>query len=134
MPIKIIRQDITKIKCDAIVDSTDVRCSHGGGADADIHETAGVELYHACAEQGFLEVGKAIITPGFALPCKYVIHTVGPRWHGGENGENVKDLTAASGARNSTGTISAEENKEIVTFFSILYCNNTRNHFELCEA
>ena len=87
MPIKIIRQDITKIKCDAIVDPTDVRCSHGGGADADIHETAGVELYHACAEQGFLEVGKAIITPGFALPCKYVIHTVGPRWHGGENGE-----------------------------------------------
>ena len=87
MPIKIIRQDITKIKCDAIVDPTDVRCSHGGGADADIHETAGVELYHACVEQGFLEVGKAIITPGFALPCKYVIHTVGPRWHGGENGE-----------------------------------------------
>ena len=87
MPIKIIRQDITKIKCDAIVAPTDVRCSHGGGADADIHETAGVELYHACAEQGFLEVGKAIITPGFALTCKYVIHTVGPRWHGGENGE-----------------------------------------------
>lgn len=87
MPIKIIRQDITKIKCDAIVDPTDVRCSHGGGADADIHETSGVELYHACAEQGFLEVGKAIITPGFSLPCKYVIHTVGPRWHGGENGE-----------------------------------------------
>ena len=87
MPIKIIRQDITKIKCDAIVDPTDVRCSHGGGADADIHEAAGVELYHACVEQGFLEVGKAIITPGFALPCKYVIHTVGPRWSGGENGE-----------------------------------------------
>ena len=87
MPIKIIRQDITKIKCDAIVDPTDVHYSHGGGADADIHETAGIALYHACVEQGFLEVGKAIITPGFALPCKYVIHTVGPRWHGGENGE-----------------------------------------------
>ena len=87
MPIKIIRQDITRMDCDAIVDPTDVRCSHGGGADADIHEAAGVELYHACAEQGFLEVGKAIITPGFALPCKYVIHTVGPRWFGGENGE-----------------------------------------------
>ena len=89
MPIKIIRQDITKIKCDAIVDPTDAHYSHGGGADADIHETAGVELYHACAEQGFLDVGKAIITPGFALPCKYVIHTVGPRYKDGERGEEA---------------------------------------------
>ena len=89
MPIKIIRQDITKIKCDAIVDPTDVGCSHGGGVDAAIHEAAGEELYRACAEQGFLELGKAIITPAFALPCKYVIHTVGPRYGGGENGEEA---------------------------------------------
>ena len=89
MPIKIIRQDITKIKCDAIVDPTDVGCSHGGGVDAAIHEAAGEELYRACAEQGFLELGKAIITPAFALPCRYVIHTVGPRYGGGENGEEA---------------------------------------------
>ena len=87
MPIKIIRQDITKIKCDAIVDPTDIHYSHGGGVDAAIHEAAGVELYHACVEQGALEVGKAVITSAFSLPCKYVIHTVGPRWRGGENGE-----------------------------------------------
>ncbi len=66
-----------------------MRCSHGGGADAAIHEAAGVELYHACVEQSFLEVGKAIITPGFALLCKYVIHTVGPRWYGGKNVEEL---------------------------------------------
>ncbi|MBE6597506.1 MAG: RNase III inhibitor [Ruminococcaceae bacterium] len=87
MPIKIIRQDITKIKCDAIVDPTDIHYSHGGGVDAAIHEAAGAELYHACVEQGALEVGKAVITSAFSLPCKYVIHTVGPRWRGGENGE-----------------------------------------------
>ena len=87
MPIKIIRQDITKIKCDAIVDPTDAHYSHGGGVDAAIHEAAGEELYHACVEQGALDIGKAIITSAFALPCKYVIHTVGPRWNGGENGE-----------------------------------------------
>ena len=89
MPIKIIRQDITKIKCDAIVDPTDPHYSHGGGVDAAIHEAAGVGLYHACVEQGKLEVGKAVITPAFSLPCKYVIHTVGPWWKGGENGEEA---------------------------------------------
>ena len=89
MPIKIIRQDITKIKCDAIVDPTDAHYSHGGGVDAAIHEAAGVELYHACVEQGKLEVGNAVITPAFSLPCKYVIHTVGPRYKGGERGEEA---------------------------------------------
>ena len=89
MPIKILRQDITKIKCDAIVDPTDVHYSHGGGVDAAIHTAAGVELYHACMEQGTLEVGNAVITPAYSLPCKYVIHTVGPWWEGGDQGEEV---------------------------------------------
>ena len=87
MPIKFIRQDITKIKCDAIVDPTDTRYSHGGGVDAAIHGAAGAELYHACVKQGKLEVGKAVITPAFSLPCKCVIHTVGPRYKDGESGE-----------------------------------------------
>ena len=89
MPIKIIRQDITKIKCDAIVDPTDAYYSHGGGVDAAIHEAAGMELYRACMEEGALEVGKAVITPAFALPCKYVIHTVGPCYKDGNHGEEV---------------------------------------------
>ena len=89
MPIKIIRQDITKIKCDAIVNPTDKHYSHGGGVDAAIHEAAGEELYRACVEQGVLGVGKAVITPAFSLPSKYVIHTVGPWWMGGKNGEEA---------------------------------------------
>ena len=89
MPIKIIRQDITKIKCDAIVDPTDAYYSHGGGVDAAIHEAAGEKLYRACLNQGNLDVGKAVITPAFALPCEYVIHTVGPWWRGGEHGEEA---------------------------------------------
>ena len=89
MPIKIIRQEITKIKCDAIVDPTDEHFSHDRGFDAAIHEEAGEELYQACVEKGTLEVGKAVITPAFALPCRYVIHTVRPRWKDGENGEEV---------------------------------------------
>lgn len=89
MPIKIIRQDITKIKCDAIVNPTDKHYSHGGGVDAAIHEAAGEELYRTCLEQGVLGVGKAVITPAFSLPSKYVIHTVGPWWMGGKSGEEA---------------------------------------------
>lgn len=87
MPLKIIRQDITKIKCDAIVNPTDPHYSHGGGVDAQVHEAAGVELYQACMEQGTLSVGNATITSAFSLPCKYVIHTVGPVWENGHHGE-----------------------------------------------
>ena len=82
MPLKIVRQDITKIKCDAIVNPTDPHYSHGGGTDAAIHETAGEELYAACIAHGMLEVGDAVLTPAFGLPSKYVIHTVGPAWYG----------------------------------------------------
>lgn len=89
MPLKIVRQDITKIKCDAIVNPTDPHYSHGGGVDEAIHEAAGVELYHACVVQAMLSVGNAVITPAFALPCKYVIHTVGPHWQGGNCGEEA---------------------------------------------
>ena len=87
MPLKIIRQDITKIKCDAIVNPTDPHYSHGGGVDAQVHEAAGVELYQACVEKGTLSVGHAIITSAFSLPCKHVIHTVGPVWKDGHHGE-----------------------------------------------
>ena len=87
MPLKIIRQDITKIKCDAIVNPTDRYFSHGGGVDLQIHEAAGAELYKICEKLGEIEVGDAVITPAFNLPCKHVIHTVGPIWNGGDSDE-----------------------------------------------
>ena len=90
MPIKIIRQDITKMDCDAIVNPTDSHFSHGGGIDETVHKSAGGKLYTECIKNGFLSVGNAIITDSFLLPCKYVIHTVGPRWNGGNENEEVK--------------------------------------------
>ena len=89
MPLKIIRQDITKIKCDAIVNPTDRYFSHGGGVDEAIHDAAGAKLYKACRSHGELAVGDALLTPAFALPSKYVIHTVGPRWYGGNSDEEA---------------------------------------------
>ena len=89
MPLKIIRQDITKIKCDAIVNPTNRHMWPGGGADAAIHEVAGPELLEYCQKLGGVSVGEAKITPAFNLPCKYVIHTAGPEWEGGLAGERV---------------------------------------------
>lgn len=89
MPLKIIRQDITKISCDAIVNPTDPYYSHGGGTDRSVHEAAGEQLFLACIKKGRLDVGRAVVTPAFELPCKFVIHTVGPEWEGGSHGEEI---------------------------------------------
>ncbi|MBR5388594.1 MAG: macro domain-containing protein [Clostridia bacterium] len=89
MPLQIIRQDITKIKCDAIVNPSNRHLFPGGGVDAKIHRKAGPELLTACALLSGIEVGEAKITPAFNLPCKYVIHTAGPVWSGGQNGEKT---------------------------------------------
>jgi len=89
LPIKIIRQDIVKIKCDAIVNPTDSHYTHCGGVDAAIHEAVGEDLYQSCVESGWISVGQAIVTPAFSLAAKYIIHTVGPVWEGGNSGEEI---------------------------------------------
>ena len=87
MPIQIVRNDITQMSCDAIVNATDSQFSGRGGTDYAIHQAAGESLASACALLPPGQVGEAQITPGFALPCRYIIHTVGPTWQDGESGE-----------------------------------------------
>ena len=89
MPLQIIRQDITKIECDAIVNPSNCDLTPGGGTDLAIHKVAGNELYEYCQKIGGCEVGKAVITPAFNLPCKHVIHTVGPQWNEENSGQSV---------------------------------------------
>ena len=89
MPLQIIRQDITQMRVDAIVNTTNEEMVGYSGVDLAVHTLAGEELDKECAAIAPLGLGQAKITGGYNLPCKYVIHTSGPRWRGGLLGEDI---------------------------------------------
>ena len=94
MPFEIIRNDITKLNVDAIVNAANNALQYGGGVCGAIFSAAGADkLQKACNKIGRCETGQAVITKGYALPAKHIIHTAGPVWHGGDNGE--RDLLYA---------------------------------------
>ena len=98
MPVEIVVGDITRIAVDAIVNAANERLRGGGGVDGALHRAAGPELLEACMRYPGCPTGEVRVTPAFKLPAKFVIHAVGPVWHGGNAGE---DELLASAYRNA---------------------------------
>ena len=108
VPTSAIRGDITRERVDAIVNAANSHLARGGGVCGAIFAAAGPELDAACAALGGCATGDAVLTPGFRLPARFVVHTVGPVWRGGHDGEpellarcyrRSLEVAAAAGAR-----------------------------------
>jgi O-acetyl-ADP-ribose deacetylase (regulator of RNase III) len=108
--LRAVHADITQLKVDAIVNAANSSLLGGGGVDGAIHRAAGAQLLEACRPLGGCPAGEARITPGFHLPARFVIHTVGPVWRDGTHGE--AELLAAC-YRNSIALATAHDVKSL---------------------
>lgn len=121
--IRIVHGDITQLAVDAIVNAANSGLAGGGGVDGAIHRAAGPELVEACrrlratTHKHGLPTGEAVATPGFNLPARWIIHTVGPVWQGGREGE--PELLAACYNNSLQCALSLNDNIQTIAFPAI---------------
>ncbi len=117
--LQVIQGDITKVEVDAIVNAANTSLLGGGGVDGAIHRAGGSAILEACIKirnkQGGCDVGEAVITTAGNLPAKFVIHTVGPVWNGGDS--NEEDLLAS--AYNNSLKLAVDNNVQTIAFPNI---------------
>jgi O-acetyl-ADP-ribose deacetylase (regulator of RNase III) len=113
--VEIVQGDITKIKVDAIVNAANEGLRGGGGVDGAIHRAGGPTIMEECRKIGRCPTGTAVITGGGRLPAKYVIHTVGPVWHGGSS----REPELLRSAYESSLSLAAERELKSIAFPSI---------------
>lgn len=111
----LVRGDIARLDVDAIVNAANSGLRGGGGVDGAIHAAAGPDLMAACRAIGGCPTGSAVITPGFHLPARWVIHAVGPIWQGGDHGEEELLRAAATRAM----ALAGEKNLHSIAFAAL---------------
>lgn len=111
----VVQGDLTQMAVDAVVNAANSRLKAGGGVDGALHRAAGPGLQQACDAIGGCQTGSAVITDGFDLPARYVIHAVGPVWRGGDENEAALLASAYRGAM----AIASENQLESVAFAAL---------------